>query len=406
MKKIKVVFAGVGGYGDVNLSSIINYADTDCYEIVGIVDPFVKNAAKYNWIVEKQIPCYDTIEAFYKEKTAELAIISTPIPMHKIQAITAMQNGSNVLCEKPLVSTLQDLDELEAIQRQTGRMLGVGFQWSFCQPILDLKKDILSGLFGKPQCLKTLVAWPRYDEYYLGSTWKGRALDKNSNYILDCITTNATAHYLHNICFIMGDKLSSAAMPQNVSASVYRGKDIETYDTCFIKGEFSNGCEFSYIVTHSGEENINPIFEYKFENAVVSLDETTGSSDIIATFKDGSTKVYGNPQSNKSASQKLTSMLLATAENDDRLVTCVAETVRPHLKICNAIFDKVSIENFPKELCYRSEGKAGSFVKNLSKDCKACYDEFKMPYEIGFSWAVLDTPLELSSYSKFTGEKL
>jgi len=56
----------------------------------------------------------------------------------------------------------------------------IGYQWSYSEGIQSLKKDILSGLFGKPIRMKSLCLWPRdfaYLQEQLGlpenrSEWK------------------------------------------------------------------------------------------------------------------------------------------------------------------------------------------------------------------------------------------
>lgn len=67
---------------------------------------------------------------------------------------------------------LQDMEAIRAVQQETGRRLGVGFQMSFCKPILDLKRDIRAGLLGAPKSLSCYVSWQRYDRYY-NSPWRG-----------------------------------------------------------------------------------------------------------------------------------------------------------------------------------------------------------------------------------------
>ena len=135
MDLVKVVFVGVGGYGDLYLTL---YNSSDQYakkmEIAAVVDPYVDRAAKYEWIKQRQIPVFETLEDFFKENSADLVVISTPLQFHKQQCITALKNGANVLCEKPLVPMVQDLKEIEKAEEKSGKRLGVGFQWSFSKP--------------------------------------------------------------------------------------------------------------------------------------------------------------------------------------------------------------------------------------------------------------------------------
>ena len=124
--------------------------EPETIELKGVVDPFAVKSHHYQELVNRKIPIYNTLEEFYAEHEADLAIISTPIRFHKPQSITAMEHGSNVLVEKPLMTNINEVDELKEVIERTGKQLAVGFQWSFSHALLEVKQDILDGLFGKP----------------------------------------------------------------------------------------------------------------------------------------------------------------------------------------------------------------------------------------------------------------
>lgn len=368
MNKLRIVLSGAAGYGAYYLKLLSEYLNPDRFELVGLVDPFV-TSVNLPWVQERQIPFYPSLEAFYAVNSADLAIISSPIRFHKEQCLIAMAHGSHVLCEKPLTVTMADAREMEEAARRYGRYLGVGFQWSFCTPILNLKRDILAGRFGKPVMLKTFISWKRYDSYYQTSSWKGRIHDASGFLIQDSVATNATAHYLHNLFFVMGDSLGTAALPEEVTYAVYRGKEIESFDTCFARGTFSGGGEFLYIATHSGDEELEPRFCYIFEKAVITMEEPAGNPHIIARFADGSCVDYGAPQSDASNAEKISRMLDAIQYGS--LLSCTVETVLPHLAVCTGFFREAPIHSLPAGRLYREEEPAGSFMKGLNRGVPA-----------------------------------
>ena len=406
MQKINIALAGAGGYGGSYLNWLENNIDPDFYILTGVIDPFATQASRYEWLKSNNIPIYDTLENFYADNSADLMIISSPIRFHKPQSITAMANGSHVLCEKPLVPIIQDAIELKQAQEKYNKKLGVGFQLSYSKPILDLKADIIKGEFGKPLELKSYTSWRRFDDYYKESDWKGCVRDKNGEWVLDAVSTNATAHYLFNIFFIAGDKLEKSAMPKEAQAEIYRAKDIKSYDTCFLRGTFDNGCKFYYFASHSGDRDLNPSFLYKFENATVTMNkEQTWNYEIIAEYNDGRVKNYGNAMNDENSVLKITSMM-AAVHGDYSKLTCDVDTVMPHIIISNAIFDQAEFINFPENICYRSEDNPGTFVQNLVDDSTRCYESMKMPSEMGYKWAQsAPTELMLEGYSEFSGER-
>ena len=89
----------------------------------------------------------------------------------------------------------------------------VGFQWSFSKAIQNLKKDILNGRWGTAKRLKTLIAWPRTHDYYQRNSWVGALKNDQGAWILDSPVSNATAHFLHNCWYILGDSPDSVPFP-------------------------------------------------------------------------------------------------------------------------------------------------------------------------------------------------
>lgn len=391
-RRIPVVLVGAMGYGGYYRQLLCTCVPQNRFVLVGIVDPLVKNIDD-QWQLPYDVPLYPSLESFYAENKAELAIISSPILSHYEQCMTAFKNGSHVLCEKPLVPTVAEALKLSEAAASCQKLLGVGFQWSFCTPILSLKRDILQGVFGKPLTLTTMISWKRSNRYYENSSWKGRIYGPNGALIRDSVATNATAHYLHNLFFLMGDTMDTASVPSLVTASVYRAKNIESFDTCFMRGTFDNQAEFVYVTTHAGDNEVAPRFCYEFENATVEMiDDGKQEPRIIATFRDGHVTDYGNPQSSESSAEKVIAMLDAIEFGKE--IPCTAHTVLPCLSVTTGLFCKMPIYEFPKELCYEETDPAGVYVHGLTDDCLTCAGEKKLPSELAFSWAQPETSYE------------
>ena len=400
MNKVRMAIAGIGGYGDYCLGLMERFADPESYELVGAIDPFYERAPRIEKLRAAGVPLYRELDEFYAAASCELLLIASPIHLHKQQCLTAFAHGSNVLCEKPLAPTLQDAREIDAAARKAGVKLGVGFQMSFCKPIQALKRDILSGLLGKPLMLKSYVSWQRFDSYY-NSPWKGRLRDKNGELVLDSIITNATAHYLHNTCFVLGEDMGSARLPVSLSAELYNGKGIETFDTAFLRGSFEGGCGFYLAVTHSGDKNIDPILRYEFENAVVTASGNDDTAEIIATFRDGSVKNYGAALGEYHVAEKIRSMIAATAD-PEKPVACTAQTILPQLTVCNAIVEYGRVAPLPESKMQRvTEPEPGIFMPGLADEAWACFEQAKLPSEMGCDWAQQPSIIPLDGYTAF-----
>ncbi|MDI6618862.1 MAG: Gfo/Idh/MocA family oxidoreductase [Clostridiales bacterium] len=403
--KVGIVLAGIGGFGNNYVNSLLDYKGEEIFEIRGVVDPRPEGCRRVNELKSRNIPFYNSIEQFYENgNRADLAVISSPIQFHCRQSCTALSHGSHVLCEKPIAATLQEAKKMADERDRAGKILAIGFQWSYSPAILALKQDILNGLMGKPLRLKTMTLWPRDYKYYKRG-WAAKIKDASGNWVLDSIANNATAHYLHNMFFILGDKVNTSLRPEKLEAEVYRANKIQNFDTAVIRA-YAGNVEMLYIASHAVEDNFGPVFCYEFENAKVTYDEN-GTREIKASFGDGTVKKYGDPT--KDIMRKLFVTIDAIKKGSD-FVPCSIEAATPQLLCINAIQDAVheEIPQFPKELTVEDKnlcGGPGIYVRGMSDFLKKCYEGWKMPSEYDVSWAKNTGMIDLRHYDNFIGWK-
>lgn len=404
-KKVSLLIIGAGGYGNSYLNSILSKIDTERFAIKGVVDPNPSTCRYLEDLKNLRVPFYKCMEEFYANNTADLAIISSPIQFHLSQSCYALEHGSNVLCEKPICATIQDALKMIDARNKSGKFLAIGYQWSYEDAILNLKRDILCGKFGNPKRLKTLVLWPRNRQYYNRSTWAGKVKDICGNWILDSVANNATAHYLHNMFFILGDKLDTSAYPISVKAELYRANNIENFDTCTIQAFTENSVEILFYATHAVKEQRGPVFKYEFENGIVTFEENSPEErKISAIFSDGSRKVYGTPYS--SESKKLWVCIDTIAGLEDK-ITCNAETAIPHLLCINGSQESMSeIKKFPDDLIRIDPEKEITWVEGLFEVLSNCYKNATLPSDESISWAKCGEKIDLTNYSFFEGDNL
>ncbi len=283
--RVSVVLSGIGGYGGQYLDALLDPASQDRVELVGAVDPFPERCARLAELRARGVPVFPSLQAFYAQASAELAIISAPIHEHCPQTCLALEHGSHVLCEKPLAATVQDADRMIEARDRAGRQAAIGYQWSFCPAILDLKRDILAGRFGQARRLTTVVLWPRTQDYYRRNAWAGRQKSVDGAWVLDSPVNNAAAHYLHNMLFVLGEAVDRSAGLDRAQAELYRANPIENYDTAALRCFTDGGAEVLFYTSHAVSENVGPQFVFEFERGVVRLDGLDGV--INATLEDG-----------------------------------------------------------------------------------------------------------------------
>lgn len=364
---MKILLVGAGGYGALYVRELLKLNDPDV-TIEGIVEPYFDTCATKTDILDANIPVYKTMQDFYAEREADLSIIATPTFLHREMSVYALSRGSYVLCEKPVSPTVSDANAMLEAEKQYKKWIAIGYQWSFSQAMQEFKKDIMSGALGAPLSLKTAISWPRNRAYYQrGGGWGGR-ISKEGVMILDSIVSNACAHYLHNMLFVLGGNMEESATVESFEAECYRANDIENFDTCSIKLK-ANGVPLYFIASHAADKHKNPEFLYKFENADVTFSQSEGSQ-ITALFKDGTIKCYGDPF--KDAFKKVTDCIAAIRNGTTPI--CHVHTAIPHAIFIEELYKTTKINDFPKEIISENAKHDGVCINGLFDAMYKAYD--------------------------------
>ncbi|MBN2011290.1 Gfo/Idh/MocA family oxidoreductase [candidate division KSB1 bacterium] len=397
-KTVSILMVGIGGYGYCYLTSLLQECEVDQIQIVGVVDPIARQSPGYDELKRLHIPICPQISEFYADgRMADLAIIASPIQYHYLQTRIALKHGTYVLCEKPVSALVQEVDQLIKIRDDSNKWVMVGYQWSYSKAIQDLKKDIRAGLFGRPVRLKTLCFWPRGDAYYQRNNWAGKMIDSNDAWILDSPVNNAMAHFLHNLLYVLGEDTHLSAIPETVVAEIYRANPIENYDTAACRIYTDQGTELLFYASHATLGTKDAIFNFQFENAVISFNEFSG--EIIAIDKNGKEKSYGSPDDDHHFLKLFEA--IETVRNPKPIV-CGLEAARSQTLCMNAIQNAVSeIKPFPKSLVQRDELKKRFWVNGLDSALCDCYHNNELPHEAGCTWAKRNETFQIKKDFQF-----
>lgn len=372
---MKILIVGAGGYGQVYVQELLHRPRAGV-TVEGIVDTRIDACPMKDEIAAKNIPVYTSMEAFYAEHEADLAVISTPTFLHCEQSVCALRHGSQVLCEKPAASLVDDAKRMMDAERTYDGFIGIGFQWAFHSGIQSLKQDVLDGKLGKPLSLKTFVSWPRTKTYYArGGGWGGR-IRKDGYVILDSILSNACAHYMQNMLFVLGDTMDESAAVTQVEAACARVHTIENFDTCVLRCRTAQGAEVYFAATHAGDTNRDPEFVYTFENSVVEY-RSDRDPEIVVTFADGTQKKYGDPTQN--AEKKLWDAVACVREGTRPV--CTVKTALPHTMLVNALYEHVNIADVPRDTVHEEDDRV--YATGLYEMLVDAYEQGAMPDERG-----------------------
>jgi predicted dehydrogenase len=97
-----------------------------------------------------QIPLhFDSYEALLASDEIDVVYIALPNHLHAEWMIRAMRAGKHVLCEKPFVLTLAEMDEVTRVKEETGRKIMEGFMYRYHPQTQKVIELISSGAIGE-----------------------------------------------------------------------------------------------------------------------------------------------------------------------------------------------------------------------------------------------------------------
>lgn len=143
MEKIKTAIIGYGGMGGWHADRLL---ESERFELAGVYD--IKET-QLQRAREKGIFTYASREALLADESIELVTIATYNDVHKEIAIAAMQAGKNVVCEKPVAMSSDELKEMIAVANETGKLFTVHQNRRWDSDFLTVRNLIDKNTLGK-----------------------------------------------------------------------------------------------------------------------------------------------------------------------------------------------------------------------------------------------------------------
>ena len=203
------------------------------HTICGLTKESIDNIIPSNSDIKVSLNFEDVL----KIKEIDIIDICLPPHLHFSACKKSLEAGKHVICEKPLVSNLKEVDELEKISKATGKTIFPVFQYRYGPGFSKLKALIKSGLTGKPLVASLETHWNRGKEYY-SKAWRGTWKGEQGGAIL--------SHSIH-----IHDLISMIFGPvSNVFAKLTtRVNDIEVEDCAALSIEMDNGALVTSSIT-------------------------------------------------------------------------------------------------------------------------------------------------------------
>lgn len=384
---VDVVLVGVGGYGAAHLNVMRPAIEQGAMRLVGAVDPAVERATDWPDLKSRGIPVWKNLDGLWASGVqASLVVLATPIQFHALQTCAALDRGVSVLCEKPAAASLAEVRRMAEARDRAGRLVAVGYQWSFSTAMRTLKRDIATGRYGRPRRLRTWVSWPRDAAYFGRNNWAGRIRDAAGRLVNDSPVNNATAHYLHNMFFVLGlEGFGAGAQPAALEAELYRANPIENFDAACLRITTDDGVEILFTSAHCVDQSNVPTFSYEFEQGTVTYGQHDGK--VMGTLADGTTIDYGKPDADAMA-RKLGDTLAAVRDGS-RETPCSLEAAAMQTCVIDAL-QQMNVATLPAADCRQrvnEQGVALTYWPGLYEAIRQGFDQGRLFSEMNLPWA-------------------
>ncbi|MHB8064651.1 MAG: Gfo/Idh/MocA family protein [Ruminiclostridium sp.] len=122
---------------------------TESFEITAFC---VRDAQKIKrWQVKyPSASAYTDYNELVKDDNIDAVIVATPITLNAVVTKAALKAGKHVFVEKPLSCFVNEVDELIALEKTTGKKIYVLEQFLYNPQLPVIKEIIMSGKLGKP----------------------------------------------------------------------------------------------------------------------------------------------------------------------------------------------------------------------------------------------------------------
>jgi predicted dehydrogenase len=232
-ERMRVAVVG-GGIGVFHIDAYKSLPER--YDLVAICD--IDRAKAQQLATDHGIPRVTTdIADLCQIDDLDVIDICTPPHLHYDHVQQVLAAGKHAICEKPLVSSLEAVDDLIVAEAKSGRRVMPIFQYRFGHGLQKLKSLIKAGLAGQAYLSTVETAWRRRADYYL-VPWRGKWATEQGGVLL--------SHAIHAhdmLCYVVGQ------IRRVFARTTTRVNPIEVEDCASVALEMADGSLASLAAT-------------------------------------------------------------------------------------------------------------------------------------------------------------
>lgn len=261
-KKIKLGILGGGGDSLIGVLHRVASSMYDRYEIVGAVfnpdhDENISFAKEIGIATNRIYKDFDTLiseeSSLPRDERMQVVSVLTPNFLHFSMAKKLLENGFNVICEKPMTTTYEEARILQETLQKSKSIFAVTYTYTGYPMVRQMREMISGGVIGKVQKVDVQYyqGWINpiiHDSEKRSSTWR---LDPEKSGISCCVGDIGT-HAFDMIEFVTGLEVKEILSDLNY---LYKDNVMDIDGTILLRfSEYAKGViRSSQIAT--GEEN-------------------------------------------------------------------------------------------------------------------------------------------------------
>lgn len=198
---MKYALIGCGRISTNHLMAALNNE----LEIVGVCDVVADKMeellGKHKIQGNDGIRRYENYQKMIEEARPQLVSIATESGNHAEIALFCIDKGVNVVIEKPMAMNMADADEIIRRSEEKGVKVSACHQNRFNVAIMEMRKAVEQGRFGKISHGSIHVRWNRNKGYYDQAPWRGTWAEDGGALMNQCI------HGSDLLRWMMGDDI-------------------------------------------------------------------------------------------------------------------------------------------------------------------------------------------------------
>lgn len=200
--------------------------------------------SKHGLEKKQSIKRYTDYKKMIAENNLELISIATESGLHAEIALYCIENGINVIIEKPMAMSLEDADKIISLSEEKKVKVSACHQNRFNIAVQKMRKALEGGRFGKLSHGSVHVRWNRNREYYTQAPWRGTWAQDGGALMNQCI------HGIDLLRWMMGDEIDEVYGVTRQQFHTY----LEAEDVGMAVVKFKNGA----VATIEGTTNVYP----------------------------------------------------------------------------------------------------------------------------------------------------